>query len=118
MKKKHHALLSEKIRSLLQDDSSKPHPVAKATYMWSILSEQLETLLGQEVYNQWFKKITPLVVSETALLLKTDNDFSSYWIDLHYKDLVNTLLQCQDKDVFSFFLSPSLVKEKDSAQIF
>lgn len=79
-------------------------PLAQASCIWSIVSDQLEILLGQEVFDQWFKPITPLVVSDNTIFLKTKNEFSSYWIELHYKNLVDTLLKCQEEDIFASFL--------------
>lgn len=81
------------------------HPVVKASYIWSILSEQLCDILGPEVHHQWFKQVKPLVISHNVLLLEVPNHFSSQWIHTHYHELVDVLLSVMDKKLTSFFIS-------------
>jgi chromosomal replication initiation ATPase DnaA len=81
------------------------HPVVKASYIWSILDEQLCDILGPEVHHQWFKQVKPLVISHNVLLLEVPNHFSSQWIHTHYHELVDVLLSVMDKRLTSFFIS-------------
>jgi hypothetical protein len=81
------------------------NPVIRASYSWRIAAEQIKVILGTEIYNQWFKNITPVVISENALLLQTHNKQACHWINQHYQDLVDLLLSFQDPSLTSFFLS-------------
>jgi chromosomal replication initiation ATPase DnaA len=83
------------------------HPVVKASYIWSILSEQLCDVLGPEVHHQWFKQVKPLVISHNVLILEVPNHFSAQWIHTHYHELVDVLLSVMDKKLTSFFISQS-----------
>ncbi|HLW57975.1 MAG TPA: DnaA N-terminal domain-containing protein [Bacteriovoracaceae bacterium] len=83
------------------------HPVVKASYIWSILSEQLCDILGPEIHHQWFKNIKPLIISHNVLLLEVPNHFSAQWIHTHYHELVDVLLSVIDKRLSSFFISQS-----------
>lgn len=83
------------------------HPVVKASYVWSILSEQLSDILGPEVHHQWFKQVKPLVISHNVLILEVPNHFSAQWIHTHYHELVDVLLSVMDKKLTSFFISQS-----------
>jgi chromosomal replication initiation ATPase DnaA len=81
------------------------HPVVKASYIWSVLSEQLSDVLGPEVHHQWFKQVKPLVISHNVLILEVPNHFSAQWIHTYYHELVDVLLSVMDKKLTSFFLS-------------
>jgi chromosomal replication initiation ATPase DnaA len=83
------------------------HPVVKASYVWSILSEQLFDVLGPEIHHQWFKQVKPLVISDKVLILEVPNHFSAQWIHTHYHELVDVLLSVMDKKLSSFFVSQS-----------
>ncbi len=83
------------------------HPVVKASYVWSILSEQLCDVLGPEVHHQWFKQVKPLVISHNVLILEVPNHFSAQWIHTYYHELVDVLLSVMDKKLTSFFVSQS-----------
>src|SRR5690349_13439507 len=83
------------------------HPVAKASYSWCIVSEQLCDILGPEIHHQWFKDVKPLVISHNVLLLEVPNHFSAQWIHTHYHELIDLLLSVIDKRLSSFFISQS-----------
>jgi len=83
------------------------HPVVKASYVWSILSEQLFDVLGPEVHHQFFKQVKPLVISHNVLILEVPNHFSAQWIHTHYHELVDVLLSVMDKKLSSYFISQS-----------
>lgn len=83
------------------------HPVVKASYTWSILSEQLCDILGPEIHHQWFKQVKPLVISHNVLILEVPNHFSAQWIHTHYQELIDILLSVMDKKLTSFFVSQS-----------
>ena len=79
----------------------------KASYLWSILSDQLTDVLGPEIHHQWFKNVKPLVISDNVLILEVPNHFTAQWIHTHYHELVDILLSVMDKKLSSFFLSQS-----------
>lgn len=81
------------------------HPVVKASYVWSIIEEQLCDILGAAVHHQWFKQVKPLVISHNVLILEVPNHFSAQWIHTHYHELVDVLLSVMDKRLSSFFVS-------------
>lgn len=83
------------------------HPVVKASYVWSVLSDQLFDVLGPEIHHQWFKQVKPLVISHNVLILEVPNHFSAQWIHTHYHELVDILLSVMDKKLSSFFISQS-----------
>lgn len=83
------------------------HPVVRASYIWSIVSEQLSDILGPEVHHQWFKEVRPTVISHNILLLEVPNHFYAQWIHTHYHELVDVLLSVLDKKISSFFISQS-----------
>lgn len=94
--------------SRLQEKSLKlAHPMAKASYLWSILSDQLSDVLGPEVHHQWFKQVKPLVISHNVLILEVPNHFSAQWIHTHYHELVDVLLSVMDMKLSTFFVSQS-----------
>ena len=83
------------------------HPVVKASYLWSILADQLCDVLGPEVHHQWFKQVKPLVISDNVLILEVPNHFSAQWIHTHYHELIDVLLSVMDKKLSTFFVSQS-----------
>lgn len=83
------------------------HPVVKASYVWSVLSEQLCDVLGPEIHHQWFRPVKPLVISHNVLILEVPNHFCAQWIHTHYHELVDVLLSVMDKRLTSFFVSQS-----------
>ena len=98
---------TQRPNSLKEKSLNLAHPVVKASYIWSILSEQLFDVLGPEVHHQWFKQVKPLVISHDVLILEVPNHFSSQWIHTHYLELVDVLLSVMDKRLSSFFISQS-----------
>jgi chromosomal replication initiation ATPase DnaA len=98
---------TEKQARLKEKSLNLAHPVVKASYIWSILSEQLGDVLGPEVHHQWFKNVKPLVISHNVLILEVPNHFSAQWIHTHYHELVDVLLSVMDKRLSSFFVSQS-----------
>jgi hypothetical protein len=83
------------------------HPVVKASYIWSILSEQLCDVLGPEIHHQWFRPVKALVISDNVLILEVPNHFSAQWIHTYYHELVDALLSAMDVRLSSFFVSQS-----------
>lgn len=98
---------TERQTRLKEKNLNLAHPVVKASYVWSILSEQLFDVLGPEVHHQWFKSVKPLMVSHNVLILEVPNHFSAQWIHSHYHELVDVLLSVMDKKLSSFFVSQS-----------
>lgn len=108
MKKKNLKLRWTQKRATIKEKSlNLAHPVVKASYIWSILDEQLCDILGPEIHHQWFKNAKPLVISDNVLILEVPNHFSAQWIHTHYHELVDVLLSVMDKRLSSFFLSQS-----------
>lgn len=83
------------------------HPVVKASYVWSIISDQLCDVLGLAVHHQWFKSVKPLVISHNVLIIEVPNHFSAQWIHTHYQELIDILLSVMDKRLSCFFISQS-----------
>jgi chromosomal replication initiation ATPase DnaA len=81
------------------------HPVVKASYLWSILSDQLFDALGSQVHHQFFKDVRPMVILNNVLILEVPNHFSAQWIHSHYHELVDVLLSVMDKKLSSYFVS-------------
>lgn len=101
--------LTEKVKTLFQSDLV--NPMLKASYSWKILAEQLETILGPEIFAQWFREIKPLVFSNNVLILQTKNTFAAQWINEHYQDLVDALIKIQDKKICCFFIAPKIMEK-------
>lgn len=98
---------TRKQASLKEKSFNLAHPVVKASYIWSVVSEQLCDVLGPEIHHQWFKNVKPLVISDNVLLLEVPNHFCAQWIHTHYHELVDILLSVMDKKLSSFFISQS-----------
>lgn len=98
---------TQKKAQLKEKNLNLAHPVVKASYLWSILSDQLCDVLGPEVHHQWFKQVKPLVISDNVLILEVPNHFSAQWIHTHYHELVDILLSVMDKKLSTFFVSQS-----------
>lgn len=92
---------------LKEKNTNLAHPVVRASYIWSIVSEQLGDILGPEVHHQWFKNVKPTVISHNVLILEVPNHFYAQWIHTHYHELVDVLLSVLDKRLSSFFVSQS-----------
>lgn len=95
----------KKKASLKEKSLNLAHPVVKASYVWSIIEEQLCDILGPEIHHRWFKEVKPLVISHNVLILEVPNHFSAQWIHTHYHELVDVLLSVMDKRLSSFFVS-------------
>lgn len=80
--------------------------MVKASHVWGLIAEQLETVVGPEIFKQWFSDIRPIVIADKVLLLQTRNTFAAHWITTHYQKLIDLLLQAQDKNLSSFFICP------------
>ncbi len=90
----------------LQANMTSPsNPVVKAAYIWSIVSDQLCDVLGEEIHRQWFKNAKPLVIADQMLLIELPNHFAAQWVHAHYQELVDVLIGVLDKNLSSFFLS-------------
>ena len=98
---------NQKRPGLKEKDLNLAHPVVRASYIWSIVSEQLCDVLGPEIHHQWFKLARPLVISDHVLILEVPNHFSAQWIHSYYHELVDVLLSVLDNKLSSFFISQS-----------
>ncbi len=107
MTKKLKARWTYKKATLKEKNANLAHPVVRASYIWSIVSEQLGDILGPEVHHQWFKEVKPTVISHNVLILEVPNHFYAQWIHTHYHELVDILLSVLDKRLSSFFVSQS-----------
>ncbi|MEE2670134.1 MAG: DnaA N-terminal domain-containing protein [Bdellovibrionota bacterium] len=96
--------LSKRIRETF--DNTIDNPVLKAHRTWSILSEQLLAMLGEEVHTQWFKSAQPLVMKNNNLIVSTKSQFAAQWINTHYQSLVDALILAQDPKYSCFFIAP------------
>ncbi len=96
--------LHTKLQDLLKE--SFDNPVIKARNTWSITSEMIQVILGQEVHTKWFANIKPLVLKNKNLIVQTESQFAAQWINTHYQELVNSLIKAQDKNLTCFFIGP------------
>lgn len=98
---------NHKQAGMKEKNSNLAHPVVRASYIWSIVEEQLSDILGPEIHHQWFKHVKPTVISNNVLLIEVPNHFYAQWIHTHYHELVDVLLSVLDKRLSSFFISQS-----------
>jgi chromosomal replication initiation ATPase DnaA len=98
---------TEKKAALREKNTNLAHPVVRASYIWSIVSEQLGDILGPQVHHQWFRNVRPTVISNNVLILEVSNHFQAQWIHTHYHELTDVLLSVLDKKLSSFFVSQS-----------
>lgn len=99
--------ISSLTKSLFEETRSleSSNPVVRASHCWRIVSEQLKDLLGKEIHRQWFRNITPVLISENILIVSTPSKQACHWINNHYHDLVDLLISFQDKKLTTFFVS-------------
>lgn len=96
--------IAHKLKDIL--NSQRDNPVLQAHGAWEIVSEQLRHLLGEEVHRQWFRNSRPLVMNNKTLIVQTESLFAAQWIYTHYHELVEGLLQAQDRQYSCFFIAP------------
>lgn len=85
--------------------TSPSNPVVKASYIWSIVSDQLCDVLGEEIHRQWFRNAKALVIADQMLIIEVPNHFAAQWIHAHYQELTDVLIGVLDNNLSSFFLS-------------
>ncbi|MBG59352.1 MAG: hypothetical protein CMJ16_02735 [Peredibacter sp.] len=102
--------INHRLKEIL--NTERDNPVLKAQHSWSIVSEQLRFILGEEVHRQWFQKTKPLVLNNKILILQTHSTFAAQWINTHYQELVENLLKSQDRNLSCFFIAPKKVTRK------
>lgn len=95
--------ISSKFKSILRAELT--NPMVTAVNIWEITSEQLETIIGITIHQQWFRNIRPMVVTNNTLLLKAPNNFAARWLNTHYKQVIDALLMAQDKRLSCFFIA-------------
>lgn len=95
----------KKKKNLFTNNTLEASPVVRASHLWAIVSDQLECLLGETIHIQWFSKLIPTVVSNDVLILRTPNEMTTRWINAHYGNLIDKLLQIHDAELSAFFLS-------------
>lgn len=100
-----------KNRNFFQTNILKASPLVRAPHLWSIVSGQLECLLGETIHRQWFNPIVPIVISNNVLILRTANEPSTRWINAHYGQVIEKLLQIHDPELSAFFISSQDIDE-------
>jgi hypothetical protein len=80
------------------------NPMLTGQKLWEKVSSMLEISLGDVVYKQWFEPLVPIFSNENCLLLLTPNKFSCYWINLHYRELIEELVGIYRKDTGCFVI--------------
>lgn len=81
------------------------NPMVKASHCWTIIQEQLQALLDGAIYKQWFANTCATVIINDVLIVSTKDHFSSQWVNTHYIELIDTLVQLQDSNLSCFFIS-------------
>ena len=100
--------LSSELRKLDSlDQCPSSNPVVLAANTWQFVAKHLETIIGPNIYRQWFQSICPIVLSNQVLILKSPFEFNVHWINHNYQNLIDALLQIKCKDYRSFFVSQS-----------
>lgn len=96
-------LLANRLKESLQ--KKQRSPLLSATSIWSTLSAQLEVVVGATIYQSIFSEVYPLVLADQILILKTTSTQKAQWFNYYYKDVIDALLTCQDKQLSCVFLS-------------
>lgn len=96
--------INSKLQEILKD--SVDNPVIKARNSWQITSEMLHVILGPEVHEKWFKNVKPLILKNKNLVVQTETTFAAQWINTYYQDLIDSIMQAQDKKLSCFFIGP------------
>ena len=109
LNKKLHRKLQKELNKRIKETFSNTidNPVLKAHKTWAIISEQLLAMLGEEVHNQWFRSVQPLVMKNNILIVSANTPFAAQWINTHYQELVDALILAQDQKYSCFFIAPS-----------
>lgn len=81
------------------------NPMVKASYIWSIITDQLLDVFGEEIHRQWFLNARPIVIADQMLIMEVPNHFAAQWIHAHYQELIDVLIGVLDKNLSSYFLS-------------
>ena len=96
--------INSKLKEILKD--SYDNPVIKARNTWLTTTEMIHIILGEEIHNQWFKKVKPIVMKDKNLIVQTETLFAAQWINTHYSELIDGLMKAQDKNLSCFFIGP------------
>jgi hypothetical protein len=80
------------------------NPMLTGQKLWSKVSTMLEISLGEVVYKQWFAPLVPIFTNNNCLLLLAPSKFSCYWINLHYRELLEELVEIYRKDTGCFVI--------------
>jgi len=104
--------INSKLKEILKE--SYDNPVIKARNTWQITTEMIHIILGEEIHNQWFKNIKPIVMKDRNLIVQTETLFAAQWINTHYQELIDGIMQAQDKNLSCFFIGPKNWSNKPS----
>jgi chromosomal replication initiator protein len=68
--------------------------------VWKKAVEVIESEVGTQTFDLWFRPIRPVKLQDTQLILEVPNRFFKEWLDDHYPDLIReTLRRFIDTDV-------------------
>lgn len=79
--------------------------MVRASHCWAVAQEQLQTLLDGAIYKQWFVNTCATVIINDVLIVTTKDNFASQWLNTHYIQLVDALIQLQDSKLSCFFVA-------------
>jgi hypothetical protein len=99
--------IASQLSTFMDKSRSIDNPVLKASCVWEKVSEQLKDIVGEQIHNQWFASVAPIVIVDKMLILECKNSFHARWLNSHYQSLVDLLISFQDKKISSFFVSQS-----------
>ncbi|GEM_PF-1147685 len=94
-----------RVRPLQLNLTTPSNPMVKASYIWSIISDQLLDVFGEEIHRQWFKNAKPIVIADQMLIMEVPNHFAAQWIHAHYQELIDVLISVLDKNLSAYFMS-------------
>lgn len=67
-------------------------PDTKPSY-WKAASEELRRQVSSEIYENWFKNLTPQEPTQDGLTLQTDDSFAAIWLQDNYVHLIQETIQ-------------------------
>jgi len=67
-------------------------PDTKPSY-WKAATEELRRQVSSEIYDNWFKNLTPTEPTQDSLTLQTDDSFAAIWLQDNYIHLIEETIQ-------------------------
>ncbi len=62
---------------------------SKVESLWGVVKPELKSKFEGDIYNMWFKPMSCVRQTDTAVVLSVPNDFSSIWVEDNYLELIS-----------------------------